>query len=305
MSDEETGEPLPGANVVIDGIWDKNAEMDFQGSLGAASNMNGEFIILRVPPGVYSVTATMMGYISVTGQKVMDWGEIQGTRPVDKSVNPKGFELTGAIGVEDYAIGFAYARRISDKFTIGFKLKKLHESLGNKSYVVDEYTDPKSGEAVQTIKQKKWSLDDWGLDFGTSYNIGWKDLTLGMTMMNFSRNMKYFYEEFQTPMTLRLGLAMDIMEFWSAKSDMLDLILALDALHPNDHTESLHVGTEFVVLKKFAIRGGYKANHGVVSLTFGLGLLFDYGSVEGNIDYAYGTANYFRDINRFSLQFSF
>jgi hypothetical protein len=235
----------------------------------------------------------------------MDWGVIQGTRPVDKAINPRGFELTGEIGVEDYALGFAYARRISDKFVLGFKIKRLHESLGNKSYVVDEYTDPETGETIRTQNEKEWSLDDWGVDFGTVYNVGWKNLTFAMTMMNFSRNMKYFYEEFQTPMTLRLGVAIDMMELWNTQSDRFDLILAVDALHPNDHTESVHVGTECVVLNKVALRAGYKTNHGVESLTFGLGLVFDYGGIEGYFDYAYGTANYFKDINRFSLQFCF
>ena len=235
----------------------------------------------------------------------MDWGVIQGTRPVDRALNPRGFELTGEIAVEDYAIGIAYARRISDKFTMGFKIKRLHESLGNKSYVVDEYTDPQTGETILNNKEKEWNLDDWGLDFGTMYNVGWKDLTLAMTMMNFSRNMKYFYEEFQTPMTLRLGVTIDLMEFWSEQNENLDVILAVDAIHPNDHSESLHVGTECVIMNKFAIRGGYKSNHGVESLTFGLGMAFDFNGVQGVFDYAYGTANYFRDINRFSLQFSF
>jgi hypothetical protein len=223
----------------------------------------------------------------------MDWGVIQGTRPV----GDHGYELTGEIGVEDYAIGIAYARRISDKFTLGFKVKRLHESLGEKSYWEDE--------VPPVLVNKEWTMDDWGLDFGTTYNVGWKDLTLAMTMMNFSRNMKYFYEEFQTPMTLRLGAAIDMMELWNTQSDRFDLILAVDALHPNDHTESVHVGTECVVLNKVALRAGYKSNHGVESLTFGLGLVFDYGGIEGYFDYAYGTANYFKDINRFSLQFCF
>lgn len=235
----------------------------------------------------------------------MDWGEIMGTRRVDKSINYRGFELTGNIGVEDYAIGFAYARRINDKFSLGLKLKRLHESLGRAAYVVDEYRDPDTGEMIRTSETKEWKLDDWGLDFGTVYNVGWKDLTFAMTMQNLSRDMKYFYEEFQTPMTLRIGLAMDVTEFYPEGSENFDFNLAVDALHPNDHTESLHIGSELVIKEKFALRAGYKFNHSVESLTFGIGLTFDYSGVAGHLDYAYGTANYFRDINRFSIQFTF
>jgi outer membrane receptor protein involved in Fe transport len=49
--DQETGEPLPGVNVLVEGT-----------TLGAATDLQGNFIILRVPPGVYSVRASMIGY---------------------------------------------------------------------------------------------------------------------------------------------------------------------------------------------------------------------------------------------------
>jgi outer membrane receptor protein involved in Fe transport len=51
VKDSETGEPLPGCNIMIIGT-----------DLGAASNIDGEFFILNISPGTYSVRATMMGY---------------------------------------------------------------------------------------------------------------------------------------------------------------------------------------------------------------------------------------------------
>ncbi len=51
VKDKQTGEPLPGANVVIRGT-----------SLGAATDTQGNFVILYVPPGVYTVEAKMIGY---------------------------------------------------------------------------------------------------------------------------------------------------------------------------------------------------------------------------------------------------
>ncbi len=52
--DAATGEPLVGVNVILKGT-----------SLGAATDINGGFIILRVPPNTYSVEASMIGYKSV------------------------------------------------------------------------------------------------------------------------------------------------------------------------------------------------------------------------------------------------
>lgn len=51
VTDKETKEPIPFANVIVEGT-----------QLGAATNLNGEFVILNVPPGVYSVTASVVGY---------------------------------------------------------------------------------------------------------------------------------------------------------------------------------------------------------------------------------------------------
>ena len=49
--DAQTGEPLPGANITIAGT-----------QFGAASDIDGDFFIINVPPGRYSIKATMMGY---------------------------------------------------------------------------------------------------------------------------------------------------------------------------------------------------------------------------------------------------
>lgn len=53
--DRETGDALPGANVVVVGT-----------TLGAATDVSGEFVILSVPTGVYSLKASFIGYRDVT-----------------------------------------------------------------------------------------------------------------------------------------------------------------------------------------------------------------------------------------------
>ena len=49
--DKASGESLPGANVVIEGM-----------SLGAQTDLGGDFFILNVPPGSYTVSAIYVGY---------------------------------------------------------------------------------------------------------------------------------------------------------------------------------------------------------------------------------------------------
>ena len=57
--DESTNEGIPFANVLITGT-----------SIGAASDENGNYVILNVSPGVYSVTASSVGYQKVTIENI-------------------------------------------------------------------------------------------------------------------------------------------------------------------------------------------------------------------------------------------
>lgn len=54
VKDQDTGDPLPGVNVVIKGTM-----------MGAATDINGFYIILSVPVGTYALKATYIGYKSV------------------------------------------------------------------------------------------------------------------------------------------------------------------------------------------------------------------------------------------------
>ncbi|RMD90578.1 MAG: carboxypeptidase-like regulatory domain-containing protein, partial [Calditrichaeota bacterium] len=48
------GEPLPGANIIL-----------LNTTLGAAADLQGNYVILNVPPGTYELKASMIGYQSV------------------------------------------------------------------------------------------------------------------------------------------------------------------------------------------------------------------------------------------------
>ncbi len=59
IKDISTGEPLIGANIIVDGT-----------TLGAAADSKGRFVILNIPPGVYTVRGSMIGYTPVIYSEV-------------------------------------------------------------------------------------------------------------------------------------------------------------------------------------------------------------------------------------------
>lgn len=65
VTDKETGDPLPGANVIIS-----------ETVMGTAVNENGYFIILNVPAGTYAVSAGIIGYSTMTITNVRVSGDL-------------------------------------------------------------------------------------------------------------------------------------------------------------------------------------------------------------------------------------
>ncbi|MEO0079784.1 MAG: TonB-dependent receptor [candidate division WOR-3 bacterium] len=60
VTDKATGEPLVGASVMVVGT-----------ELGAATDFNGQYQIINIPPGKYSVTASYVGYDDMTVTDVL------------------------------------------------------------------------------------------------------------------------------------------------------------------------------------------------------------------------------------------
>ncbi len=59
VQDKETGEPLPGVNIVLQGTF-----------LGATTDVDGYYVILNVPVGAYTVEATYVGYSKTVVENV-------------------------------------------------------------------------------------------------------------------------------------------------------------------------------------------------------------------------------------------
>jgi outer membrane receptor protein involved in Fe transport len=80
ITDQKTGEALPGVNVFILGT-----------SMGAASDMEGTFYILNVPPGLYDLKFTLIGYTAKKVEGVR--ASVNRTTPINISLEEATLDL--------------------------------------------------------------------------------------------------------------------------------------------------------------------------------------------------------------------
>ena len=209
-------------------------------------------------------------------------------------------------GVGDLALGIAFARNLTDRFSIGFNTKY--------------------------IQQKIWHMSSTGfaLDIGTLFTTQFNGMKIGMSVSNFGGKMQMLgkdtfvnfdiapsqdgsndripanlkTDKFPLPIVFRVGLAMDILDGGSNK-----ITFAIDGAHPNDNTEFVNLGMEYSFDGFLFLRGGYKNLFLLDSeenFTLGGGLIYNINrAVLIKVDYSYQEFGRLTNTQSFSLSFEF
>lgn len=81
VTNSETGNALPGANIVLTGT-----------NLGTSSDQDGSYYIINVPPGIYTLKATFIGYEGINTSEVRVI--VDRTTEVDFALNSSFIEGT-------------------------------------------------------------------------------------------------------------------------------------------------------------------------------------------------------------------
>jgi len=188
------------------------------------------------------------------------------------------------------AVGLTYANQFTDRFTFGVTGKFLRESLGWES---------------------QHTVNGYSVDLGTSYNTGWRNFTIGMSLRNFGPDLEYtidndgdglFDEDpfdlidndgdglidedreeypFKLPMNFSLAIALDLY-----RSGNNALITSIQLDNCVDRMETWNVGAEYKI-GQFAIRSGYQFNYCEAGLSLGLGWRVPLSFAIVDVDYAY------------------
>lgn len=230
------------------------------------------------------------GKYGVVGFSLMsvDYGEFLGTRCWD---NPDGYIDTGTFYPQALVFGFGYAKALSDRFSVGGQIKIAHQSLGTSVIEIETETS-----VVKNLAQ------GLAYDFGTLFKTGIKSLAFGMSVRNFSEEIKFNHgeERFELPMQFTLGISMDLMNVVNIGNLNHSLIISVDATHPRDHREQLKIGIDYTLMNLLSLRGGYIYNNDEDDLTFGIGLSH-FGIA---CDYSYTPFGVFDNVQRFTIRLS-
>ncbi len=207
--------------------------------------------------------------------------------------------------VTNFALGVAYGKMITERVAIGFQLNYLRETIWHSS------------------------LQAFGLNFGVQYRLWEGGPVFGAAISNFGPRTGYSGRDLFVDYDLDTGIAGDndrlpaefrtdrfalptafraALSYAIAFDDNNSILLAAEALHPNDNTESINAGAEWKVLGRFFLRAGYRnllLEDLEGGLTFGGGLHAELGGRLLSMDYAWGDYGLLNETQWFTLGFQF
>lgn len=222
-------------------------------------------------------------------------------RTIDK---PEG---TGEFfNVGDLALMISYGFNLTDRFSIGFNGKYIYQKIW------------------------KETAQGFSVDIGTLFTTGLHGMRIGATLKNFGSDMQMsgedllvyhdidplqsgnnerIFAELQTqkwplPLNFQAGLAMEIYQTSPHR-----MTIAVEATHPINNTESMHLGAEYAFKELFFLRAGYRnlfLRDSEEGMTLGAGFATRFiGNFQVTLNYAYADFGRLENAQRFSVNLRF
>lgn len=230
----------------------------------------------------------------------VDYGEFLGTIRAD---NEQGYLDIGTFSPTAMSLGISYAKALSEKFSIGGSIKYVRQSLGES--IVGDVTTYSGTNSFKDGKTEENNLGALAFDFGLLYKTGFKSLNIGMSVRNFSRELKYKKDGFQLPLIFQIGTSFNFSDLIELDKKQHSILFTVDASHPRDYQEQLMIGAEYTFQDLISLRCGYITPSDESSFSYGIGLKEDNGDIDVSIDYSYTTFGVFNNVHRVSLNFAY
>lgn len=152
----------------------------------------------------------------------------------------------------DMAYQVSFSRYVVDQLALGITVKGINQSI-----------DGVSASAI-------------ALDFGSVYHIGVLDWTIGARFNNLGSDLLYYDIASALPMQFSIGTALK-----PYKNEMMGVMVALDAVKPQDGPQYVYGGLELSFMDMVALRGGYKFNYSGTDEVTGTGSNAVISTIEG------------------------
>ncbi len=223
---------------------------------------------------------------------MVDYGELEETVRFD---NDQGFLDVGTFSPSAWSFGVGYARKLSDQFSVGAQFKWANQYLADSVTGINdagEYAREEIEEAVLAY------------DFGVLYKTGFRSLNFAVSARNFASEIVFSEESVALPLTLNIGVSMNMMDLIHQGSSMHQLLLSVDASNPRDFSEQIKIGTEYIFLKRFILRAGYVFPTDEQGISFGLGIKQSLRRFGFGADYSYTDFGILSNVQRLAIRFS-
>ncbi len=205
----------------------------------------------------------------------------------------------------DLAVCLGYGRMISDRFSAGFQVSYIQETIWHSS----------AGTAALSVGTL-YQLSDDGLRIGASLeNFGARAGFSGRDLRivydpdpskhgdNSQLPGEVFADKFPIPVLFRVGLGMPFK-----LSTDLAMDCEVDAFHPSENTESMSMGAELTLKKALSIRAGYQnlfQKDSEEGLTAGAGFKGSSEDIHYHVEYAWADHGRLDHTSRFTLGVTF
>lgn len=209
--------------------------------------------------------------------------------------NDQGFLDVGTFSPSAWSFGVGYARKLSAQFSVGGQFKWANQYLANSVSGISE-----GGEYVRENMEEQVLA----YDFGVLYKTGFRSLNFAVSARNFAREIVFSEEGIALPLTLNIGVSMNLMDLFAEERNLHDLLLSIDASNPRDFSEQIKLGAEYVFLGTFSLRAGYAFPADEQGISFGFGLKQSLRRFGFGADYSYTDFGVLSNVQRLAIRFS-
>ncbi len=223
---------------------------------------------------------------------MVDYGELEETIRFD---NEQGFLDVGTFSPSAWSFGVGYARKFSDRFSVGGHVKWANQYLANSVSAIND-----AGEYMRENVEE----GVLAYDFGVLYKTGFRSLNFAVSARNFAPEITFSEESVALPLTLNIGVSMDMMDMIMQGSNMHQLLLSVDAANPRDFSEQIKAGMEYVFLNTFILRAGYAFPTDAQGFSVGLGLKQSLRRFGFGADYSYTDFGILSNVQRLAIRLS-